>query len=209
MKLSQQAMRTTRLTLVALCVMLSAFMVYEWVRPYRLSADPPLLAPDASSPAAPATPANRPVAALDTFSEITERPLFREGRRPVLPAAPTVPERRRDTGPDITSQISLSAIVIDEDERIALVEGKQDRKLQQLKEGEKFNGWTLNRIRADDITMQRGPETRQIALTVRLSRQQAQPQQDKKPADTENQSGMASPANTPENPDAQKPDAQK
>ena len=197
-------MRTTRLTLVALCVMSSAFMVYEWVRPYRLSADPRLLAPDASTPAEPATPANRPVASLDTFSEITARPLFREGRRPVPPAAPTVPERRRDTGADITSQISLSAIVINKDERVALIEGKQDRKLQQLKEGEKFNGWTLNRIRADNITMQKGQETRQIALTVRLSRQQPQPQPDEKPAATENQSRMASPVNTPENPDDQK-----
>ena len=197
-------MRTAGVTLVALCVMSSAVMVYEWVRPYRFSADPPLPVPDASTPAETALPANRPVAALDTFSDITERPLFREDRRPVAPAAPTVPERRRDTGPDITSQIYLSAIVINEDERIALIERKQDRKPQQLKEGEKFNGWTLNRIRAGDITMQKGQVTRQIALTVRLSPQQAQPPPDEKPAETENQSRMASPANTPENPDAHK-----
>ena len=204
MKLSQQATRITRISLIATCVLSSGFIIYEWTRPYRLSVDPPLLLPEDSIPAEPKTPANRPVAALDTFSEITERPLFRENRRPYVPKAPTEPTQPRDTGPDITSQISLSAVVINKGERIALIERKQDKKLQQLKEGEKFNGWTLNRIRAGDITMQKGQKTRQIALTVRLSRQQAQPKDDLKPADTEKQSRMASPANTPENPDAQK-----
>ena len=205
MKLSQQATRITRVSLVAACLLCSGFMVYEWARPYRLSVDPPALLPDRSAAKAPATPTGRPVASLETYSEIRKRPLFREERRPYVPKAPAGPEQPRDDGPDITTQISLSAVVIDDnDERIALIERKRDKKLQQLRQGENFNGWTLNHIRADDITMQKGQKTRQIALTVRLSRQQAQTQENGKPADTEKQSGMASPANVPENPDTQK-----
>ena len=111
-----------------------------------------------------------------------------------MPEAPTEPEQPRDTGPDITTQISLSAIVIDEDERIALVERRQDKKLQQLRQGEKFNGWTLNQIQADDITMQKGHQTRQIALTVKLSRQTVQQPKDEKSEDVEKsiQYGIAS-----------------
>ena len=149
-------------------------------------------------------PASRPAPPLDTYSEVVERPLFREDRRPYIPEPTVEREPPGDTGPDITTLISLSATVINEDERIALIERKQDRKLQQLRQGEEFNGWTLNQIQADDITMQKGQETRHITLSVKLSRQQAQPQQDGKPADTEKQSRMASPANVPENPDAQK-----
>ena len=199
MKLSQQALRITRLTLIAMCVLSSCLMVYEWVRPYGLSANPPLISPDKEvAVAAPETLANRPVPPLGTFSEMIERPLFREDRSPYVPEAPTEPEQPRDTGPDITTQISLSAIVIDEDERIALIERRQDKKLQQLRQGEKFNGWTLNQIQADDITMQKGQETRQIALTVKLSRQEVQQPKDEKSEDVEKQSNMASPANASE-----------
>lgn len=205
MKLSQRTLRITRVSLVAMCVLSSGLMVYEWVRPFRLSADTPLIRPDKQVAVADRkTLANRPVPPLETFSEMVERPLFREDRRPFVPQAPTRPEQPRDTGPDITSQISLSAVIIDEDERIALVERKRDRKLQQLRQGEKFNGWTLTDIHANSIAMQKGQEARQIELTVKLSQQQAQPQQDFKPADTEKQSRMASPANVPENPDTQK-----
>lgn len=199
MKLSQQALRITRLTLVAMCVLSSGLMVYEWVRPYGLSANPPLISPDKEvAVAAPETPANRPVPPLGTFSEMIKRPLFREDRSPYVPEAPTEPEQPRDTGPDITTQISLSAIVIDEDERIALIERRQDKKLQQLRQGEKFNGWTLNQIQADDITMQKGHQIRQIALTVKLSRQEVQQPKDEKSEDVEKQSNMASPANSSE-----------
>ena len=199
MKLSQQALRITRLTLIAMCVLSSGLMVYEWVRPYGLSANPPLISPDKEVAVAdPKTLANRPVSPLGTFSEMIERPLFREDRSPYVPEAPTEPEQPRDTGPDITAQISLSAIIIDEDERIALIERRQDKKLQQLRQGEKFNGWTLNQIQADDITMQKGQETRQIALTVKLSRQEVQQPKDEKSEDVEKQSNMASPVNASE-----------
>lgn len=203
MKLSQQTTRITRISLIAICVLCSGFIAYEWVRPYRLSVDPPRLLPDDSIPAAPEIPANRPAVSLETFSDITERPLFRQDRRPYVAEAPAEPKQPRDTGSDITAQITLSGVVIDDDERIALIERKQDKKLQQLRQGDTFNGWTLDQIRPDDITMQKGQESRQIALTVKLSRQQAQPHQDGKPADTEKQSRMASPANTPESRDAQ------
>ena len=199
MKLSQQALRITRLTLIAMCVLSSGLMVYEWVRPYGLSANPPLISPDKEvAVAAPETQANRPVPPLGTFSEMIERPLFREDRSPYVPETPTEPEQPRDTGPDITTQISLSAIVIDEDERIALIERTQDKKLQQLRQGEKFNGWTLNQIQADDITMQKGQQTRQIALTVKLLRQTVQQPKNEKSEDVEKQSNMASPANSSE-----------
>ena len=199
MKLSQQALRLTRLTLIAMCVLSSGLMVYEWVRPYGLSANSPLIHPDKEVAVAdPKTLANRPVPPLGTFSEMIERPLFREDRSPYVPEAPTEPEQPRDTGPDITTQISLSAIVIDEDERIALIERRQDKKLQQLRQGEKFNGWTLNHIQADDITMQKGQLIRQIALTVKLSRQKVQQPKDEKSEDVEKQSNMASPANSSE-----------
>lgn len=202
MKLRQQTMRITLAGLAAMCLLLSGITLYEWVRPFRLSTDTPLIQPNKEPAVAePKALANRPVSSLETFSEIIERPLFRKDRRPYVPETPIEPEPVRDTRPDITTQISLSAVVIDGDERIALIERKHDKKLQQLRQGETFNGWTLNHIQADDITMQKGQETRQIALAVKLSRQQAQPQQD---GTSEKQSRMASPANISEFPDDQK-----
>lgn len=203
MKLRQPILRILGITLAGICLLCSGVIIYEWTRPLRIPAETPLFHPDETTSKSPMASASRLVQPIDTYSEVAERPLFREDRRPYIPEPPVEPEQPRDDGPDITTLISLSGTVINEDERIALIQRKQDNKLQQIRQGEKFNGWTLNRIQADDITMQKGRQTRQITLTVKPPRQQAQPQENLKPADTEKQSRMASPTNTSENPDEQ------
>ena len=199
MKLGQPTLRILRITLAAICVLCLGAVIYEWTRPHRMSVDTPLFHPDMPTSKSPGTIATWPVPSLDTYSEVVERPLFRKDRRPYIPEPPAGPEQTRDDGPDITALISLSGTVINENERIALIERKRDNKLQQIRQGEKFSGWTLDQIQADAITMQKGRKTRQIALRVKLSRKQAQPQEDLKPEETAKQTRMASPANTAEN----------
>ena len=203
MKLRQPTLRILRITLAAICVLCPGAVIYEWTRPHRMSADTPPFHPDKQASNSLMLPTAGPVPSPGTYSEVAERPLFRKDRRPYRPEPPAEPEQTRDDGPDITTLISLSGTVINESERIALIERKQDKKLQQIRQGEKFNGWTLDRIQTDDITMQKGRKTRQIALNVKLSRKQAQPQEDQKPEETAKQARMASPVDTAENRDDQ------
>ena len=169
MKLKRQTLRSAHGGLLLACVLFVGATVYELVRPYPVTPATALLNQEKTSATGPITTTGRDVPPLSAFSEIVERPLFREDRRPYKPETPAEPEQTSDTGPDITDQISLSAVVIDENERIVLIKRRQGKKLQQLRQGDKFNGWTVNHIRADDITMQKGQETRQIALMVTSS----------------------------------------
>ena len=169
MKLKRQTLRTVQGSLLLACVLFVGTTVYELVRPYPVTPATALLNQETPALTGMGATTERDVSPLSTFSEIVERPLFREDRRPYEPETPAEPEQTSDTGPDITDQISLSAVVIDENERIALIKRRQGKKLQQLRQGDKFNGWTVNHIRADDITMQKGQETRQIALMVTSS----------------------------------------
>ena len=78
---------------------------------------------------------NRPVPPPEAFSEIIERPLFMENRRPFVPAPNKKRERPGPVEPDISAQISLSAIAITDDKRIALIENNRDRKLKKTQAG--------------------------------------------------------------------------
>ena len=161
MKLNRQTVRSVHGSLLLVCWLFIGTTVYELVRPYPVSPVSAILNREKTQVLGTGAITKRDVPPRSAFAEIVERPLFREDRRPHIPETPAEPGQQPETGPDITALISLSAV-----ERIALVERKQDRKLQQLRQGEIFIGWAVNHIRADDIIMQKGQETRQIALTV-------------------------------------------
>ncbi len=202
--LNPWALRFFQGILIALCGIFSGYTLYELVRPYPLSSSALSIEPDKQTVVKTQTVTNSPVAPLETFSEIIERPLFMENRRPFVPPVSTgskESKRPRQAEPDISTQISLSAIVIADEKGIALIENKRDRKLQKLQLGETYNGWTLSDIQANHIAMQKGPETRQIKLVVKPSRPGSRAQQETKPADAEKQFRIASPENVAENGD--------
>lgn len=201
MSVNPQALRFLQVVLIALCVIFSGYTLYELVRPYRLSSAALSTDQDALAVSEIQTRVNRPILPPEAFSEIVERPLFMENRRPFVPPASKgskEPKRPHQTEPDISTQISLSAIIIADDERIALIENNRDKKLQKLRQGEAFNGWTLTDIQNNSIAMQRGQETRHIELIVKTSRPVPEKPQDTKTEDAYKQSRMASPTNVSE-----------
>ena len=166
--LHPQALRCFQVVLVVLCGIFSGYTLYELVRPYGLSPAALSTGQDALAMSEIQPRMNRSVLPPEAFSEIVERPLFRENRRPFVPEARKAPERPSQAEPDI--EISLSAIVIADDERIAIIKSKRDRKLKKLRQGETFNGWTLTDVQTHHIAMQKGLDTRQIELTMKPSR---------------------------------------
>ena len=166
--LHPQALRCFQAVLIVLCGIFSGYTLYELVRPYGLTSA--TLSTHQDALVMSETRADRPVLPPKAFSEIVERPLFMENRRPLAPEERSRPERPAQAEPDIATQISLSAIVIADDDRIAIIRSKQDRKLKKLRQGETFNGWTLTDVQTSHIAMQKGPDTRQIELTMKPSR---------------------------------------
>ena len=169
MNINQQASRVFGRTLVVLCAILCGVTVYELGRPYYPAYDETSVSRGEQAVAETPVAANEALPSIDAFSEIIERPLFMENRRPFVPPAPVVtkkPETPRPAEPDITTQISLRATIIIGDKRIALIQVLGDGKQQQLRQGEAFNGWTLAEIQTDSISMKKGNEVRRIDLNT-------------------------------------------
>lgn len=204
-ELNPQTLRCIKGFLSTLCGLLFLFMVYEMGRPYKFFSTTPAIEPDIETVMD--TQYDRTIKSVppeEVFSEITERPLFMEDRRPfVAPVSTQTGKRKRprQTEPDILTLISLSAIVITKDKRIALIEDNRTRKLHQLRQGERFSGWTLTDIGTNSVAMRKGPNTRNLELVVKPPRTAQEKPQDTKREGIDEEARIASPTNVSENGD--------
>lgn len=108
---------------------------------------------------------------LSEYREIIERPLFRPDRRPfVLEKVATEPVETPTREPRRQEEIfTLSAVIITDDKRLALIEHGRARKLKRVMQGEVLNGWQIDRVFPNQVTIQRGSETRTLELKVNPS----------------------------------------
>jgi hypothetical protein len=115
--------------------------------------------------------ASHPLAglALNDLRDTVQRPLFEKRRRPVapppartvaLPAPAPVPARRAD--PDA---LTLLGILTSENQgAIALVRRNQTGQNMRLQEGDTVDGWTVERIETEAVTLKQGDS--EIALQL-------------------------------------------
>jgi len=94
---------------------------------------------------------------------ILERPLFFADRKlphnavePVTPAAP----QQAMSAPNFR----LSAIVIESDQPVALVETQPGNQTQRLEQGESIAGWAVDRIDESGLAISRGSHQQRIEL---------------------------------------------
>ena len=163
MMLNRQTVRTVRGSLLLACVLFTGTTVYELVRPFPVPPATVLLNKE-KTPTGPEVATERDIPPRSAFSEIVERPLFRENRRPYI--SPRPEPKSRTEGPDISEQIRLSAVVITGSERLALIQTAGNGKLQKLRPGDSVNGWALTKIQSSSISMKKGRRTSQIAFIV-------------------------------------------
>ena len=201
-KLNPKASSYFQRLLIVLCGILLLSIVYELVRPYQFFPAVPSTVQDKQPMTeTPQFNADRTALPTETFSEIIERPLFMDTRRPyVAPVSADAKKHKRphQTEPDILTLISLSAIVITNEKHIALIEDNRTGKLQQLHQGEMYGGWTLTDVGTNSIAMQKGPDTRNIELVVKPSRTPRAKPQSAKPENVGKEAGIASPADVSE-----------
>ena len=107
--------------------------------------------PEQSSYAAPS---------IAAYSEVTERPLFREGREP------PPPQVRAAVTPRAVSplRLQLEGVAITPDSSIALVRDLNGNKMLHLAKGMKHNGWELTSITNTVATFKRGEQSQELTL---------------------------------------------
>ena len=200
MSRSKPHRRRPSLLLIALCLALGWRV---WVElgagPYEIVG---IAGAPTSTSAAPAAVAPvETVAALpliDNFAETVTRPLFMPTRRPPEPEEEVVEATAPTVGRNL---FSLLGIVISADERIALVTRRRTGEMLRLVVGQHIDGWRVETIRSDRITLRQGDETEVIKLTdaqrpkrrkKRAAQQQQEPAATEKAADEETEDGNES-----------------
>jgi len=112
----------------------------------------------AAAPALPVPAAEEPAFAvppLQTYAEVTERPLFSPSRRP---AAVT----QQVAGP--ASSLALVGVVISGDGRVALIRQGKAPALARVREGQQVEGWTVRSIAPDRVVVRNGTSEAQLKL---------------------------------------------
>lgn len=117
---------------------------------------PPLTATrvvDASTKATPLPP-------LQSFSEITTRPLFSATRRPPVPRKVQRPKPIIASAPTPskieTGQYTVMGIIIDEKTKAALMRKGRKGALMRVRIGQKLDGWTVEDIVAESVKLRQG-----------------------------------------------------
>ena len=131
----------------------AAWMAFEWQRPVPLPEQPegnaPVSLPQPSAP-------NSQIGDIDAFTEFVERPLFVSGRRPPAEGAdaakegPTATEAA--TEPGELADARLSAIIVDGDRFVALVE-RRNGSIDRLSVGGKLDNWAVEQINDDNVVL--------------------------------------------------------
>lgn len=109
--------------------------------------------------------------AISDYSEIVERPLFMADRRPARPetgekpeAEPKRPPGNTEPGPE--SQYTLTAVIIDGENRAVLIKSASGNKTSLYNEGDRLDNWVIGEIRKNGVTLERGGQSRQLELKV-------------------------------------------
>ncbi len=96
--------------------------------------------------------------APDEYSEMVERPLFQEGRRPGKAST-------EDTGMAAQTPFNfkLMGVIVTPRERTALLLDAKN-KYKRARANTVVDGWKVVEIRADRVTLRQGDDTRELAL---------------------------------------------
>jgi len=153
--LARHGLRLPRVLLLTCAVMLGVFAA-EWAllsrhaaSPSSLRAVPPLA--EAQAPTISLPPAS-------TFAEITQRPLFGQTRRP------EPPDHGRPGPPPARPNLVLLGTVMTGNTHYALIRHGNPPKVEPLAEGQSLEGWQIQTIANDHVTLISGSASADFML---------------------------------------------
>lgn len=96
---------------------------------------------------------------IAAFSEITERPLFNEGREP-----PAEPVKSVTAAKTSLLRLQLEGVAITPGSKIAVLRDTSSNKMLHLATGGSHQGWELTSITDTMATFKRGEQTQELKL---------------------------------------------
>jgi hypothetical protein len=100
---------------------------------------------------------------IKTYDEIIERPLFLEERTP--PVQPD-PVQARPNVKKTPLRLQLEGVAITPEIRVAVVRDLGNKKLLELEEGMKHQGWVLESVNTTSATFKHGEQTEELTLEI-------------------------------------------
>jgi hypothetical protein len=154
--LARHGLRLPRVLLLA-CVVMVGAIAAEGALLSRRPAIPATSQTTAPTTAAAQAPAiSLPPAA--TYAEITQRSLFSQTRRP------EPPDRGRPGPPPARPNLVLLGIALTGNTHYALIRHGNPPKLEQLAEGQSVEGWQIQTVANDHITLTSGSASADFVL---------------------------------------------
>jgi hypothetical protein len=148
------------LYLLALCALLTGVLALESRNLIRTQEEGATAAKAQAAAPVGQTPFRPP--GIMTFNEITERPLFVEGRKPPpKPVAAKVVRRQQQP-----LRLKLEGIAITPDASVAVLRDLGNNEIVRLQKGMKHKGWELTEIGAAGVTFGLGGQDQEITLYV-------------------------------------------
>jgi len=159
MKFLTPGIRLT-LLLLLMCSLLGGMLVQEW-RNAQQSTSSATIQPDSTLTIETelVMPTYTPPT-LAAFGGILERPLFTPGREPPPEPEPVAAAVVMAT----PLRLNLEGVAVSTEARVAVVRDLSSNKLLRIVEGDKHEGWTLERVHPAGATFSQGDETRELTL---------------------------------------------
>ena len=143
--------------LLGICVLLSGILAFESHNLIQVQNNSsPKVQPEPAPVAQPGFTAP----GITAYTEVTERPLFREGREP-QPEPKAAPITRAPPSP---LRLHLEGIAITPTSEIAVVRDLSSNKMLHLAKGTEHQGWKLTSITATGVTFIRGQQSQELTL---------------------------------------------
>ncbi|MEI8574893.1 hypothetical protein U737_09070 [Methylomonas sp. LW13] len=164
------------------CGTLSLLLAAEWTySQYTLKQLQTLLEPrpQTESPAEQLPNIADNSGSAETYSDIVDRPLFVEGRKPVAETNPTDNLQTQDSGQ--IDDWELIGVYDKNNKPTALFRKRNEaKKFLKITEEQSISGWLLKQIHADNVLLQQGSQEKSVVL--RKPRAQVKPPVPGKPA---------------------------
>lgn len=106
------------------------------------------------------------------YKEITNRPLFRQNRKPIQkrppkPKQPEVVKEKREPvqqQPQVVMNLKLLGILLEKNQQLALLSSPTKPKGTWKKIGDAMDGWTVKSITAEHVTLENTQKKQQLKL---------------------------------------------
>lgn len=159
----------TRLIPGAVLLVLAIVLILQWKDwppdPSRVGLEePPQTGSEDGGRAEDALARMMPPDPKDSFTSVTDRPLFRPQRRPEEPAETETPDL---SGPDLAATLDgmdLSAVIISPDLISAWVRDPAQPRMRRLRIGDELDGWSVQDILPDRVLLERQGEADALIL---------------------------------------------